>query len=476
MATLHSIAEPNRIIPGAVTAACEPLRRPAFISVAFASRFFILLALGLIWIGPASWDRRFLWAMAAWDMLIFAAWLADLMRLPAPANIAIARIWSSPLSLGNSAGIGLEIQNQSAVSLWINLEDELPPQLSGKGRITGVAVSPHGKSCGEYSILPEARGDHLMGRVFASYQSSWKLVERWAQARLVQSVRVYPNLADSGRLAHGLARSRRVEIEVRTTRRVGLGRDFECLRDYREGDDLHDVSWPASARHGRLIVKTYRAERSQSVWIVIDAGRLMLARAGRGDTARAPASTKLDSAVAAALGLARVVMESGDRVGLVAYGRKLQGQLGPARGASHLRAILELLATVHGELVEANHARAVEAVLSRRGQRGLVVWLTDLAETAATPPVIEQVERMLRRNLVIFAAIGQPGLSRLAGQRPESVREMYRIAAAQEMVFRRQMLLARLRASGAMVAELMPGQLAEALVDRYLQVKERSLL
>lgn len=258
---------------------------------------------------------------------------------------------------------------------------------------------------------------------------------------------------------------------------MGAGREFESLRDYREGDEPRDICWTATARRGKLITRTYQAERSQRVMLVVDAGRLLLARVRPAEQAAAPlALTKLDHAVNAALALARVALYSGDTVGLLAYSRRLQASLAAGRGTRHLRNIVEGLSAVQGELIEADHERAAAHLLATEKRRCLVIWLTDLAETAATPDVIEAAARLLPRHLVLFAAISQPDLNQLASRRPETVPEAYRYVAAQETVQRRELLLRRLRQQGALALEIEPGRLSLGLVSQYLEIKERSLL
>ena len=51
-----------------------------------------------------------------------------------------------------------------------------------------------------------------------------------------------------------------------------------------------------------------------------------------------------------------------------------------------------------------------DILMKRQSRRALVVWRTDLAETAATPEVIEGAGRLLPRHLVFFVALGQPDL------------------------------------------------------------------
>jgi hypothetical protein len=70
----------------------------------------------------------------------------------------------------------------------------------------------------------------------------------------------------------------------------------------------------------------------------------------------------------------------------------------------------------------------------------------------------------------------QTELRGLVMARPENAQQMYRYSAALEIVQRRDRLLRRLRQQGAMAVETPPAGLSTALVNQYLEVKERSLL
>ena len=83
---------------------------------------------------------------------------------------------------------------------------------------------------------------------------------------------------------------------------------------------------------------------------------------------------------------------------------------------------------------------------------------------------------MMPKHLVLFFVIGQPDLAELAAKTPQSEPEMYQVAAAQEMVYRREMLLARLRERGALALEVNSGAISPALVNSYLHIKERNQL
>ena len=293
-------------------------------------------------------------------------------------------------------------------------------------------------------------------------------------ARLAQTVRVLPDLVEAKDQALYLIRSKQIEMEKRRRKQRGLGREFESLREYREGDDMRDVYWPATARRHQLTTRSFESERSQMVWIVVDAGRLLRARVL--DPARPVALSKLDYAVNAALSLAQVASQTGDRVGLMAYGRAIQQSVGSGRGSLQIRSFVDSLAQVRGEALEANHSLAARTLLQKQKRRALVVWITDFAETPATPDVIESAIQISRRHLVLFAAVSQPDLALLANAIPQDETEMFRHTAAVEIAQRRDLLMRDLRRNGILAMELPPTGLTSSIVNQYLEIKDRSLL
>ena len=550
----QTAAASGRLVPPTVSACAIRGRRW---SSAFHWRFFLALLLGLVWIGPAWWDRRALYALPLWDGLVLVAWLTDLRRLPKPEELTVSRHWSEPVSLDIDSRVELRLENHGKRAVAVSIEDDVPAVLSPTLPKFTLSVPAGGLAVASYSVRPTTRGDIPLGRVFLRYHGAVMFAERWATVEAGQMIRVYPNLREPQRYTLYLIRSRQIELEKRLKRMVGRGREFESLREFRESDEIRDISWTATARRGKLISKVYQAERSQSVFLVVDAGRLMLAKTGvrsqesgvRSQTTevrsqesqvrtrkpveassqsnvmslesgilnvdsqagfrkqpstpaqppahlptcppadlpswppaqsasdrRTPPLTKLDYAVNAALTLAHVAQHSGDMTGLLTYGRNLQSYLPCARGAEHLRHFLDQLAMVSGEPVEADHALAADSLLARHRRRSLVVWITDLAETAATPDVIEAASRLLSRHLVLFAVVGEPELRALLARRPETPDQMYKYVAAQQVIQRRELLLRRMRERGALALEFTPDRLSPEIVNQYLQIKWKGLL
>ncbi len=463
--------------PGPVSAVCQRRRRWSF---GLTPRSIGLLLLGFVWLVPGFWDGRLAYAMPAWDALVLLFALLDGLRLPTPAELTASRSWSNAPALNSETEIELTIENRGRLILDCRLVDDLPPALVAEPATLRLTAFPRIPAHLRYRVQPTERGDSGTGWLYVRYRSPLGLIERWARAPLVQTVRVYPALRAGEEQQIFLARSRQIDLQLRRSQQRGLGRDFESLRDYREGDDLRDICWTATARRGSPITRQYQTERSQPVWIVLDCGRLMRARVTMAETPKesgwAPSPSKLDHACTTAVALAQLALYSGDRVGLLAYGHGIQQRLLPGRGASHLRQLIESLALARAEAGEADHLRATAMLNRLQPRRSLILWITDLAETAMRPEVIDGALQLLRRHVLLFVAMAQPEVEQIAQSRPKNINEFFRAAAAQEMAGRRELLLARLHEQGALTFDLNPDALTSSVLNQYLTVKERAMV
>lgn len=453
------------MIPAPVEGEGRPSKRFAF---AFGYRFFLLLLIGMGWLAAAFFDPRFAYAMLAWDVLLIAVWAVDLISLPKPRELRIRRSWMAPLSLSVSSQAKITAINSSKSTLHLRFLDAVPSSLRSEPPEVEMTVAPGDEAEAEYSVEPRRRGTATASQVYLRYEGRFHIAQRWAVADLPQELTIYPNLHEAKRQAVYLVRSRQIALEKRFSSIRGAGRAFESLREYQDGDDFGDICWTATARRGKLVTRLYELEKSQTIWIVLDTGRLMRTRVA--------SLSKLDHAVNAALALCQVALFTGDRVGLLAYGRDVRQRIPAMRGGSHLRQFLEALASTHEDEWEADHQRAAAQLMRDQKRRSLVVWITELAETAMTPEVIDAASRLLPRHLVLFVVIGQPDLQVVASRRPDNVGQMYQISAAQEVIHRRELLLARLRERGALAVEADSGDLAPLLVNSYLAIKQKSQL
>jgi uncharacterized protein (DUF58 family) len=266
-----------------------------------------------------------------------------------------------------------------------------------------------------------------------------------------------------------LARKNRdFKLGHRRTRFKGQGREFESLREFVVGDEIRHISWPVTARRGKLITRQYTIERSQNILIMLDAGRLMTARIGK--------LSKLDHAINATLSISYVAALGGDNIGLVVFSRKVISYLPPRRGRDQLNQLLEALYNVEPELIEPSYARAFNFVGTNCHRRSLVVILTDLVDQDASSELLAYTSKLVPRHLPLIVTIGDSDLRAVIRQRPRNTAEVYQQSVATEVLRQRDEALSRIRQLGGLALDVPAGALSIELVNKYLDVKDRGLL
>jgi uncharacterized protein (DUF58 family) len=274
---------------------------------------------------------------------------------------------------------------------------------------------------------------------------------------------VYPDLPAARRLALAVRMGRFRESGHRSRGPLGLGTEFESIRDYLPDDDVRQVNWPATVRLGRPMSNQYRIEQDRDVICVLDCGRLMAAPLSGG-------ATRLDVAIDAATAVGLVADELGDRCGTVAFDATVKRRLSPRRngGDALVRAVFDL----HPTPVDADYELAFQTVASSK--RALVLVFTDLIEEVAARSLVAAVPVLARRHEVVVAGVVDPDLDALLRARPSHELDVFRSAAALDVLAARERAAGRVRSAGARVLETAPSELGRACVGAYLTAKARA--
>lgn len=486
------------LIPQPAAATAKPIGRIGrWWRFGFTPRGLLLFAAGFALAAPAFWHPRAIWLMVAWDAALLVLWLVDAIALPAPKAFTVTRSFLDSPQQGQPTRIELSASMQANRVVELFLTDDLHPALIANPMTQRVQVFPRDPIATIGTVQPVERGDVELGRVYLRYRGLLKLAERWcavvpADARgTPQRIRIYPALEENRADAElFLLRARQIEMQKRRLRLRGHGRDFESLRDYQFGDELRNVSWTATARRNKLVARQFTVERSQQVWILIDAGRLsrtafQLKRAGEQFAVETDAErehahlltvTQLDQAASAAAMLARVVSGSGDKFGLMTYGRAVQQLLTPGNGPAHLRVLIDQLSHTRSERAEADHLAAIARLKNLQRRRGLIVWVTELVDSAGRPEVVTAAAELVRRHLVVLVLLKHPELEALAASTPTKRDEMFHATAAQEMLERRREAIAQLERQGVLIVETTAEQIGVNTINKYLEVKAQGTL
>ncbi len=316
----------------------------------------------------------------------------------------------------------------------------------------------------EAKLRARRRGRHTLPGPAARVRGPLGLAAWYRRGGDPAEVLVYPDLPAAWRLVLAVRQGRFRDPGRLTRGPLGLGTDFESIRDYLPDDDIRQVNWRATARLGRPMSNQYRVEQDRDVVCLLDVGRLMAAPLDD--------RTRLDATVDAATAVALVADEVGDRAGVIAFDDRVRRRLPPARGGGD--AVVRAVFDVEPTTVDSDYELAFRAVGS--GKRSFVLVLTDLLEEAAAQPLVDAMPVLARRHAVVVASVADPDLEQMVHTSPRAPADVYAAAVALDVLDARARVAAQLRREGADVVEALPETLPAACVGAYLRAKARARL
>lgn len=400
----------------------------------------------------------------------------DFVLSPRPGDFRISRDNESKLSLGADNPVKVVVRRLGSPDraglrgrpVEFLLRDEPPQDYIISELFQSASIGPGETATVGYSVKPLRRGDYRFGGTNLQWHGVLGLVKRKRRYALEAPVKVYPNLLEVRKYELLARRDQLFEIGLKNVRKLGQGTEFERLRDYERDDDYRRINWPATARLHKPITTDYQPERSQSVIVLLDAGRLMTAPLG-------PLS-KLDYAINTTLMLAYVAIVRGDRVGLLTFADNVTGYWEPDKGRRQFLALLEALYKVQPQQVESDYLKAGAFLSTRRSKRSLVVLFTDIIDRQQAGAMVRGFGRLAPRHLPMAVTMADNEVLAMAGKAPADSQEMYQNIVARMLLDDRAAALDALARRGAMTVDVPADKLTLAVVNKYLEVKARGRL
>jgi len=368
-----------------------------------------------------------------------------------------------PSVLARGVPVPLTVHLEAAAAVRVRLRQAVPADMRLEPR--------EGEGGLDARLVPRRRGRHELPRVGTRTIGPLGLAGWHHEPGEPAQVAVFPDLLAARRLALSVRQGRFRDQGIFARGPLGLGTEFELVRDYLPDDDIRQVNWRATARLGRPMSNQYRTEQDRDVMLVVDAGRLSAAPlpAPQHDGVR---PTVLDACLDALTAVALVADEVGDRCGAVAFDEEVRAAIRPGRaqGAAVVRALFAL----EPQPVDSDYELAFRRV--EGAKRAFVLVLADLLEEAAARPLVEAMPVLARRHAVVVASPADSGLAALAARAPADEGELAQAAVAVEVRAARTRAAALVRGAGAEVVEAPSDRLPRACVAAYLRAKARARL
>jgi len=412
---------------------------------------------------PAAVHPR-LWPLWLAFLGVFALALgADALLTPRRQGVQCSLELPGTLAIGETAEARLTVRVPAArpvpIVVALDLSDRLVPQppLSARASADG-AVLP-------FRLVPTRRGTVAVERAWIRVPGPLGLFAGIAVIDLHREAAVVPDLRPVHTTALRFASDRHFQAGLKVERYAGDGTELDSLREHAHGDDPRWIDWKGSARHRRLITRQLRAERNQQVILALDTGRLM--------AEPLDGVPKLDHAVTAALLLSYISLRSGDRVGWLTFDARVGLWAEPQGGLRAFPVLRQLAGRIDYSDLETNFTLGLTSLAQRLRRRSLIVVLTDFVDTVTAELMVENLDRLSRRHLVVFVALQDPGLAAVAAQPPDDLLRLNRAVVAGALLRERELVLQRLRGQGIQPIDAAPAQVHPRLINTYLEIKRR---
>ncbi len=354
-----------------------------------------------------------------------------------------------------------------AARLLVETDADAPSRIEiRQAQPADVEINPSvGQGTLDAQVVAHRRGEAVLPPVTARGRGPIGLGRCTFAGEGEAQLLVYPDVVAAQRIVVALRRGQFRDPGLRALGPLGLGTDFESIRDYLPDDDVRQINWTASERVGRPMSNVYRVEQDRDVVCLLDTGRLMAAPLDE-------RTTRLDAAVDAVTMVALVADELGDRCGVTVFDAELRAQLRPRRNGG--RAVVRTILDKEPTGGDSDYDLAFRSASG--GKRSLILVFTDLVDASAARSLVASVPVLTRRHAVIVASARDPDLDRALRREPTTSRDVYASAVAIDVLDERQRVATRLEHAGARVVDAAAAELGEACVRAYLRLKARARL
>ena len=296
-------------------------------------------------------------------------------------------------------------------------------------------------------------------------------------------MRVYPSLIEERNSLAALFLNRG-GYGVHTRRQHGKGREFEKLREYIPGDGFDEIHWKATAKRRRPITKIFQIERTQEVYVIIDASRLSARPALAKDDSHAGARTilnvtdsSLERFIAAALVLGLAAQKQGDLFGILTFSDSIHAFLRARGGKPHYSACREQLLSLHPRMVNPDYGELSTFIGLKLRRRALIVLLTSLDDPVLAESFGHSMDLVGRHHLVMVNMLKPAGVQPIfSNPNIASSEEIYNELSGHILWHHLREMERTLSLRGIHFALLDHARLCVDLVSQYMNVKQRQLL
>ncbi|MFH7014803.1 DUF58 domain-containing protein [Flavobacterium sp. FlaQc-47] len=441
-----------------------------FIKSLYLNNFFFYVLLGIIGLFVCAFIFPNLYNAVWFVVLILVTFsgLDILVLYLTKTGIEAERITPEKLSNGDLNPVIVAVKNHYTFKISIKIIDEIPFQFQVRDFkiLKTLKASEHNEF--GYELRPTERGEYNFGALNVYVSSPLKLISRRFSFNKNNMVPTYPSYIQL-RKYDLLAFSNNLhQYGIKKIRRIGHTMEFEQIKEYVQGDDLRTLNWKATAKKNALMVNQFQDEKSQSVYMVIDKGRVM----------QMPFDglSLLDYAINSTLVLSNVILKKQDKAGVFAFSKKVENRVFAEKRASQMQKILETLYNIKTDFFESDYSRLYVDIKKNINQRSLIILYTNFETMDGLNRQLPYLKGIAKSHLLVVVFFSNTELNAIINRKTDTIQEIYDKVIAEKFMFEKRLIANELKKYGIHSVLTQPENLTLDAINKYLEIKARGIL
>lgn len=441
-----------------------------FFKKLYINNFFFYALLGVIGLFTSAFVFPFLYQVSWYLLLILLTFLVlDILILFfAKTGIEATRVTPEKLSNGDENPININIKNYYTFPISAKIIDEIPFQFQIRNFEIIRKIKASSQDEIIYNLRPTERGEYSFGNLNVYVSSPLRLISRRFTFEKGKIVPTYPSYIQLRKYDLIAFSNNLFQYGIKKIRRIGHTMEFEQIKEYVPGDDIRTLNWKATAKKNALMVNQFQDEKSQSVYMIIDKGRVM----------KMPFNglSLLDYAINATLVLSNVILKKQDKAGMFAFSKKVENRVFAEKRASQMQKILETLYNIKTDFFESDYSRLYVDIKKNINQRSLIILYTNFETLDGLHRQLPYLKGIAKNHLLVVVFFNNTELNQIINQKTETIQEVYDKVIAEKFAFEKRLIVNELKKYGIYSVLTQPEDLTLDTINKYLEIKARGIL
>ncbi|MBQ4822407.1 DUF58 domain-containing protein [Aquimarina sp. MMG016] len=409
---------------------------------------------------PLTW-------LLVWGFIII--FLFDVVVLYNTKNgIEASRLLPDKFSNSDFNVVPVRVKNNYSFNTYVEIIDEIPVQFQKRDFLKTGSIPSKSILDFEYSLRPVHRGEYIFGSLHVYTLTIIGLVKRRYSFDKSATVKVYPSFIQMKKYDFLAIDNKLTQIGLKKIRRIGHTMEFEQIKEYVIGDDVRTINWKATAKHGNLMINQFQDEKSQPIYSVIDASRVM----------KIPFNglSLLDYAVNSTLAFSNIALKKHDKVGMLSFSNTVNNFLPDSGKKTYINNISETLYNIKTQFLDSDFGLLYAHIKRQITHRSLLLLYTNFEHISSLKRQLPFLQALAKKHLLVVIFFENTELNQLITKNTEDLQTIYDQTIAQQFAYDKKVMVKELQKHGIQTVLTTPENLTVNTINKYLEIKARGLL